>query len=246
MAIKKVRLSLKDFFSRVFSARFVFCAYSLYIRFSFRFADAKKMNANKFQILAATGNPGKIKELKELLADLPVELLNLKDFPGVREVEETGSTFAENAALKAKGYARQTGLYALADDSGLEVSALGGAPGVYSARYAGENAGEREKIEKLLEEISGAKSDNRSARFVCAMAIAAPDGEIIFLAEERCEGAIAFAARGANGFGYDPVFIPSGFDKTFGELPDEIKRKISHRALASIKIIRYLRDFIDI
>ncbi|HEX8287186.1 MAG TPA: RdgB/HAM1 family non-canonical purine NTP pyrophosphatase [Pyrinomonadaceae bacterium] len=204
------------------------------------------MNENSFQILVATGNPGKIAELKKLLADLPFDLLSLKDFPDVTEVAETGSTFAENARLKAQGYAQQTGLLSLADDSGLEVSALGGAPGVYSARYAGENVSDRFRMEKLLEEVRRTGSENRSARFVCAMALARKNSEIIHFVEEYCEGTIAAAPRGANGFGYDPVFIPSGFDKTFGELPETVKGKISHRARAAIKIIRYLRDFIAI
>ena len=204
------------------------------------------MNKNKFQILMATKNSGKIKELKELLADLPIKLLSLKDFPDVIEVEETGATFAENAALKAQSYALQTKIYALADDSGLEVAALDGAPGIFSARYAGENVSDETRIEKLLEEMSRTQNENRAARFVCAMSIADRTGEIIFTAEEFCEGTIAFKQRGQNGFGYDPVFIPSGFDKTFGELSASIKRKISHRARASVKIIRYLRDFIAV
>ena len=204
------------------------------------------MNKNSFQILVATGNAGKIAELKKLLADLPFQLLSLKDFPDVVEVAETCTTFAENARLKAQGYARQTGFLSLADDSGLEVSALGGAPGVFSARYAGENISDRFRMEKLLEELRLSASENRSARFVCAMALASKNGEIMHFVEEYCEGTIASEPRGANGFGYDPIFIPSGFDKTFGELPETVKQKISHRSRAAIKIIRYLRDFIAV
>ena len=204
------------------------------------------MNAEKLRILVATGNIGKIAELEKLLAGLPIELLSLKNFSEVAEVEETGFSFTENAALKAKGYAVQTGVMSLADDSGLEVDALGGAPGIYSARYAGENVGDKVRIEKLLDEMRNADSADRSARFVCAMAITGKNGEILHIAEGFCEGAIALAPRGANGFGYDPVFIPTGFDKTFGELSDEVKQKISHRARASIKIIRYLHDFIAV
>lgn len=194
----------------------------------------------------ATKNSGKIMELKKLLADLPIELLSLKDFSDVIEVEETGSTFAENAALKAQNYTLQTGIMSLADDSGLEVTSLNGAPGVFSARYAGENVSDKTGIEKLLEEISQTRNENRAARFVCAMAIANKNGVIIYAAEEFCEGAIAFEPRGSNGFGYDPVFIPAGFNKTFGEISGTIKQKISHRGRASIKIIRYLRDFIAV
>jgi XTP/dITP diphosphohydrolase len=206
----------------------------------------KQMSKNNLQILMATKNGGKITELKKLLACLPIQLLSLRDFPDVAEVRETGGTFAANAALKAQGYARQTGIISLADDSGLEVVALGGAPGVFSARYAGENASDAARIKKLLREISRTGNENRSARFVCAMAIADKNGVIIYAAEEFCEGAIASATRGSNGFGYDAVFIPTGFNKTFGELSDAIKQKISHRARASIKIIRYLRDFIAV
>lgn len=196
-----------------------------------------------FELLIATKNVGKIKELEQLLADLPFVLRSLRDFPEVIEPEETGLTFAENAVLKAKYYALQTGLPALADDSGLEVSALGGAPGVYSARYAGENTDYDEKIERLLNELRAVSIDNRTARFVCAMAIADEKGEIKYLTEGVCNGKISFKPSGKNGFGYDPVFIPEGFHETFGELSNEIKRQISHRARACEKIIAYLRGF---
>ncbi len=195
------------------------------------------------QILVATKNTGKIKELERLLADLPVRLRSLDEFPGIIEPQETGATFAENAVLKAQSYALQTGLSALADDSGLEVEALGGAPGIFSARYAGANATDSERIEKLLDELKSTQDEQRRARFVCAMAISDEKGEIKFLAEAVCDGAIARTPEGANGFGYDPVFIPDGFNQTFGELSGEIKREISHRARAAKKIIRYLRDF---
>lgn len=198
------------------------------------------------KLVIATKNSGKVLELKELLADLPFRLSNLSDFPNIVEAEETGETFVENAALKAQSYARQTGILALADDSGLEVAALGGAPGIYSARYAGENVSDEMRIEKLLKEISRTGNNNRAARFVCAIAIADGNGEIIFTAEDYCEGVIAFEPRGRNGFGYDPVFIPIGFDQTFGEMPETVKREISHRARALTKIIRYLRDFIAV
>lgn len=193
------------------------------------------------QLLVATGNAGKIRELEEFLADLPLVLRGLKEFPNVSEVEETGATFAENAGLKAFGYAVQTGLWTLADDSGLEVDALGGAPGVFSARYAGENASDAEKIAKLLSELG--ENDNRRARFVCAMAVADESGEIKFFSEGVCDGQIALKPRGIKGFGYDSIFVPDGFEQTFGELSNEVKRKISHRARAMEKIIQYLRGF---
>lgn len=201
------------------------------------------MTESGFQLLVATNNAGKIRELNELLADLPIQLKSLKDFENIVDVAETGETFTENAVLKAREYALQTKMWAVADDSGLEVEALGGAPGVFSARYAGEQASNEERIEKLLQELEKTKDKNLFAQFVCVMAIADENGEIKFIAEAVCKGKISLNAYGNNGFGYDPVFIPAGFTQTFGELSDEIKQKISHRAQASSKIIRYLRDF---
>lgn len=195
------------------------------------------------QILTATKNAGKVRELERLLADLPLRLRSLNEFPDVGEAVESGATFAENAVLKAKFYALQTGLWSLADDSGLEVEALGGAPGIFSARYAGVKAADEENIQKLLSELNKISGDNRRARFVCAMAICDNGGEIKYTAEESCEGAISLTPSGANGFGYDPIFIPDGFEQTFGELSPLIKQKISHRARASKKIIEYLRAF---
>ncbi len=201
------------------------------------------MTKNKLQILTATKNNGKIRELTEFLADLPLRLRNLNEFPNIIEVEETGATFFDNAVLKAQGYALQTRLWALADDSGLEVSALNGAPGVFSARYAGANSSDEEKIKKLLTELNKSGDKKRQAGFVCAMAISDDKGDIKFLAEGRCRGTIALASKGGNGFGYDPIFIPDGFERTFGEIEAEIKQKISHRARAIKKIIRFLSGF---
>jgi XTP/dITP diphosphohydrolase len=194
------------------------------------------------ELLIATKNEGKIKELGGLLNGLPVRLRGLNEFGNIFEPEETGSTFAENARLKASYYALETGITALADDSGLEVEALGGAPGVFSARYGGENASYAQKMNRLLSEINKTGGDNRRARFVCSMAISDAGGGIKFTSEGVCEGKIAFEPRGAGGFGYDPIFIPEGFSETFGELPDRVKQKISHRSRAIIKIIRFLRD----
>jgi XTP/dITP diphosphohydrolase len=204
------------------------------------------INKKRLQLLVATKNAGKIDELKNLLADLPIELKSLSDFPLFPEVEETGETFAENAAIKARDYALQTGLWSLADDSGLEVAALNGAPGIFSARYAGDKADDRKNIEKLMSEFGKTCQENRAARFVCAMAIADEAGEIQFSAEGVCNGTIIDEPRGVNGFGYDPIFVPGGFAKTFAELPASIKRKTSHRAIAAAKIIKYLRDFIAV
>ncbi len=195
------------------------------------------------RILIATKNAGKIKELKELTASLPLQISDLSEFVNVFEPEETGATFVENAALKARYYARETNVWALADDSGLEVAALNNAPGVFSARYAGANVTDAERIEKLLRELNERGEENRRARFVCATAVADETGEIKFVAEGFCDGQIAFAAKGGHGFGYDPIFIPDGFSETFGELSGAVKRQISHRARAVAKIIQYLRGF---
>ena len=184
------------------------------------------------ELLIATGNKGKVAELRSLLAGLPLRLRDLAEFPSVREVEETGQTFSDNAALKAQGYAEQTGLWTLADDSGLEVDALGGAPGVYSARYGGEGLSDADRVTRLLEELSKTTVEERRARFVCVIAIADPRGQVMNLSTGTCEGRIVHAPRGTHGFGYDPVFLPDGFEQTFGELTAEIKHDISHRALA--------------
>ncbi len=192
-------------------------------------------------IVAATRNPGKIREIRLLLAQIPVRLVGLDEYPDAGEIEETGSTFVENAELKATGYARLTGEMAVSDDSGLVVDALAGAPGVQSARYAGAGASDAERIRKLLDEIGSA--DERSARFVCAISVADRNGRILRSVEGKCEGRIALVPTGENGFGYDPVFIPTGFSRSFGELPDEVKSQISHRADASRKIMRFFADF---
>lgn len=184
------------------------------------------------ELLVATSNLGKLVEISALLEDLPLTLHGLAEFPNIDVVAETGSTFADNAALKASGYARQAGMSALADDSGLAVDALRGAPGVHSARYLAEDASYRDRISALLGELKEIAGPARTARFVCAVAIASPDGTIIKRTEATCEGRIAAAPRGNGGFGYDPVFVPEGFNSTFGELPAELKNRISHRGKA--------------
>lgn len=197
----------------------------------------------KMQILVGTKNAGKVRELENLLGGFPIELRSLGEFENVIEPEETGASFADNAALKAVYYSEKTGLAALADDSGLEVSALNGAPGVYSARYGGKDSSHAKKIAKLLEELENSGNEDRSARFVCVIVLTNETGEVIFQAEGICDGRIANEPRGENGFGYDPVFIPEGFDETFGELSSDVKSRLSHRARAIEKIIRFLRDF---
>lgn len=192
-------------------------------------------------LLVGTRNAGKLEELRRLLADLPLKLYGLTDFPDVETVAETGGSFVENASLKATEYARQTGLLSLADDSGLEVDALGGAPGIWSARYAGEGASDGDRTAKLLDELSIIPAAKRSARFVSAVAIANREGQILNVSVGTCDGQIDFAPHGSKGFGYDPVFIPSGFDKTFGELESAIKNQISHRARALFGAREFLR-----
>lgn len=196
------------------------------------------------ELLVATRNTGKVAEIESLLAGMPARLRSLEEFPGAGEVEETGSSFEENAVLKAREYARRTGLLSLADDSGLEVDALGGRPGVYSARYGGEGLTYPERIVRLLREMDEAVDAERRARFVCVIAVAAPDGEVVNVSAGKCEGRIAFAPRGANGFGYDPVFEPEGYELTFGELPEEVKQKISHRARALAAASSFLLDYL--
>lgn len=184
------------------------------------------------ELLIATSNNGKIAELHSFLRPLSLGLRSLVEFPEVAEVAETGESFADNAILKARGYAMQTQLWTLADDSGLEVDALNGAPGIYSARYGGEGLSDADRTQRLLETLSQLGGADRHARFVCVIAIADPSGEVSNVSTGICEGRIAFAPRGMNGFGYDPVFVPEGYEQSFGELTTEIKEKISHRARA--------------
>lgn len=192
------------------------------------------------QLLIATSNAGKLRELRSLLIGLEVELLSLADFPGIQSVVETGSTFVENASLKASGYALQARVLTLADDSGLAVDELKGRPGVHSARYVHPDASYPERVATLLAELERVAAQTRAARFVCSMAVASEAGEILFETEKSCEGHIAAAPRGTGGFGYDPIFIPDGYHLTFAELPAEIKNQISHRAVA----LRAVRDFL--
>ena len=183
-------------------------------------------------LLLGTRNPGKVIEITSILADSGWSFSSLKDFPGVGEAEENFVTFAENAIAKAKFYASATGLCALADDSGLEVAALNGAPGVFSARYAGAHASDLDRRLMLLSELTKTGSNNRRARFVAVVAIATPDGTVLKVSEGICDGSIIFKPRGTGGFGYDPLFIPDGHNQTFAELPDTVKNLISHRARA--------------
>ena len=192
-------------------------------------------------ILVASRNPGKLREYKDLLADLtaadePITWLLLTDAGIDSEVAETGDTFEANARLKATTYARQSGLLTLADDSGLEVDALDGEPGVRSARYGGPQATDEDRYRKLLRALDSVPADKRSARFKCVVAVSTSEGTTI-TAEGTCEGRIAFEPRGTHGFGYDPVFYFPERGQTMAELTPDVKNQISHRAhaLAAIK-----------
>lgn len=181
------------------------------------------------KLVIATRNRHKLEEIHAIFPIPGLELLSAFDFPDVPDVEETGSTFAANAELKARALAQATGLWSMADDSGLEVDALGGAPGVYSARFAGEPVSYEANNEKLMRMLEG--HTNRKARFRCALALVSPDGEL-FAVEGCCEGSIIDQRRGSGGFGYDPLFLPAGEMMTFAEMPSEQKNRISHRGRA--------------
>jgi XTP/dITP diphosphohydrolase len=210
------------------------------------------------RLLLASGNPGKLRELRAILHGLPVELVGLADAGAGEppEVAETGATFLENALEKARAYAAWSGLAAVADDSGLEVDALGGAPGVRSARYAGEVAGDQANLDKLLAELAGVPPERRTARFRCAAVLVdrawgsgglkersdrPPEGWVEWHAEGTWEGRLLEAPRGTGGFGYDPVFLPDGWDRTSAEVDQATKDAASHRGRA----FRALRPAIE-
>ena len=193
-------------------------------------------------LLVGTRNPGKVKEITRILEDSGWSFTSLQEFESVESPEENGETYSDNAIVKARFYAVETGMHALADDSGLEVEALGGAPGVFSARYAGGNASDAERRELLLSELLKTNNKNRRARFVSVVAIASPDGTILNVSEGICEGVITSVPRGTGGFGYDPLFIPDGYDQTFAELSESVKNSISHRARALIKTNDFLKS----
>lgn len=193
------------------------------------------------RIVAATRNKKKLSELARLLGDIKgLELLGLDSFPDCPEVEETGGTFEENSLLKARSAAKCTGLWALADDSGLEVDALGGAPGIFSSRYAGPDADDKKNVQKLLSALEGVPPERRTARFRVVVTLISPEDET-HLFEGKVEGSIGHKAEGGSGFGYDPVFYPRGFDLTFAQMPPAEKDKISHRAEALGRLKAHLR-----
>lgn len=186
------------------------------------------------EILAATGNRHKIEEMAAILAPHGIRLLSAADVGGIPDVVEDGSTFCENASKKACEVAAAKGMAVIADDSGLEVRALDGAPGVYSARYAGPGGNDGRNVARLLHELAAVY--DRRARFVCVIALAVPDG-LVGTAEGEVRGHIVDAPRGHGGFGYDPVFVPDGFDLTFAELPPEVKNGMSHRGNALVRAL---------
>lgn len=196
------------------------------------------------RLVIGTRNPQKRGELVELLKGLPLELQGVEDYPGLPEVEEDGKTFQENAIKKAATLAKLTGEWLVAEDSGLEVDALNGDPGVRSARYAGEKATYAENNRKLLRAMEGIPPEGRTARFRCAIALASPQG-LLFVVEGQCEGRIAQEARGEQGFGYDPVFYLPDYGKTFAELGPAVKNQISHRAQALKKFREMLKKYIS-
>lgn len=190
------------------------------------------------KIVVATNNKGKLKEFSRVLSPLGIETLSLSDVNVKMEVLETGETFLENAILKAEEVSRLSGFPAIGDDSGLMVDALNGAPGVYTARYAGENATDEENIEKLLCALKNVPDDKRGARFICALALIFPNGERL-TAEGECPGKIGYEKKGDGGFGYDPIFYVKG--GSFSEISDSEKDRISHRGIA----LRHMAEMIE-
>ncbi|MBI5639155.1 MAG: XTP/dITP diphosphatase [Nitrospirae bacterium] len=192
-------------------------------------------------IVLATRNKKKVEEMKRIFAGYDIRFLTLDSFPGCPDVEEDGKTFRANAVKKAVFIANFTGCAAIADDSGLEVSVLGGAPGVYSARYAGNDADDQKNVKKLLREMMTIQDDQRGARFVCCIAFALPDGKYKTFTG-YAKGLIGRKKKGYNGFGYDPVFYPAGHARTFAEMADSEKDLLSHRGRAMRKLYNYIKD----
>jgi XTP/dITP diphosphohydrolase len=195
-------------------------------------------------LVIATLNQHKLQEFKVLLQDFSVTLFSLRDFPHLPPIVEDGTSFVENALKKAVVVAHATGKLTIADDSGIEVEALDGRPGIYSARFAGEDAGDAENNAKLLKELKGLPPAKRGARFKCVLGIAQPEGETAFV-EGECRGVITDVPRGQHGFGYDPVFLVPEYNKTFSEMAPEEKNRISHRSRALKKLLAILPRYLD-
>ncbi len=196
------------------------------------------------ELIVASRNKGKVFEIKELLADLPFKVSSLLDYPDLPDVVEDGKTYKENALKKAVAIAKATGKLTMSDDSGIEVKALGNAPGIYSARFAGEGASEHDKNAKLFKMLNNVPLPKRQARYRCVIALVDGRGKTIGTVEGSCGGYIAKEERGSNGFGFDPLFLLKRYNKTFGELPSSVKKKISHRARALKKFKLLLADYL--
>ncbi|MFH1563954.1 MAG: XTP/dITP diphosphatase [Nitrospirota bacterium] len=196
------------------------------------------------EVVIASGNRGKIEEIRKILSDMGIKFLSLENFPQLPAIVEDGTTFEENAIKKAKEVCERTGKVTIADDSGLEVDCLGGAPGIKSARFGGDGLTDAERNQRLLELLKDVPTSKRKARFKCVIAIVIP-GRGTRTVSGECDGVISLEVRGNYGFGYDPVFIPDGYSKTFGELGSEIKDKISHRAIALSKAREVLLEIIQ-
>ena len=196
------------------------------------------------ELIVASRNKGKVSEIKELLGGLPFKISSLLDYPKLPDVIEDGTTYKANALKKATQIAMLTGTLTMADDSGLEVRALGNAPGIYSARFAGKGAGEKAKNRKLFKMLKGVPMPKRQARYRCVVALVDAKGRAIGTVQGTCGGYIATQERGKNGFGFDPLFLVKRYNKTFGELPSSVKAKISHRARALKKFEALLADYL--
>ncbi len=191
------------------------------------------------EVVAATSNKHKLKEFRELFKDLDIKILSLDDVGGAPEVIEDGDSFEANSGKKALEVSNYLNMPTFADDSGIVVEALDGKPGIYSARYAGENATDAENLDKLISDMKGCT--NRNARFVCVISIAI-NGIVVASFKGEVKGTLTNGKSGGNGFGYDPIFIPDGYDKTFGDLGEDIKAKISHRAKAAQQVVDFVEE----
>lgn len=190
------------------------------------------------EILIATNNLGKVKEIKDILDSPEIKILTMKDFPPLPKIEEDGKTYQENAFKKARKISGYTGKICLADDSGLEIDYLEGKPGIYSSRWGNSD---EERINKVLKLLENVPKNKRNAKFVCVVVLVFPNGKI-YMAKEECKGSIIFNPKGENGFGYDPIFLVPEYDKTFAELGDKIKNRISHRGKAMRRMINIIKE----
>ena len=192
------------------------------------------------EILIATNNLGKVKEIKDILDSSKIKILTMKDFPPLPKIEEDGKTYQENAFKKARKISEYTGKICLADDSGLEIDYLKGKPGIYSSRWGNSD---EERINKVLKLIENVPKNKRNAKFVCVVVLVFPNGKI-YMVKEECKGIIAFNPKGEHGFGYDPIFLVPEYDKTFAELGDKIKNQISHRGKAMRRMIDIINKIV--